>query len=74
MRPLDSVPGKSVEGLTLSFVASALNVARRRALEDPGPRAEKAWRQWYNVYVQMLLDGIDVCPAAFQWEPLSCTC
>lgn len=74
MRTLDSAPGKTVEGLSRSFVASALESARRRALEFPGPYAERAWRDWYNVWVQMLMDGIEVCPADYHWEPLTGTC
>jgi len=63
-----------LEGVTRRRVQANMRAARRAAHEDPGPITEAAWRQWYNVYVQMLHDGIDVCPAGYRWEPLTLTC
>jgi hypothetical protein len=63
-----------LEGLTLEKVQSKMRAARIVAQEDPGEITERSWQQWYNVYLQMLWDDIDVCPEGYRWEPLTLTC
>lgn len=64
----------SLEGLSRSRVRSAMCAAQKVAQGEPGPVTEDAWRQWYNVYLQMLWDDIEICPAGYWWEPVSLTC
>lgn len=68
-------PDRKLEGLTLDDVRRIEARARSRAQESaPESNEEACWRAWYNVRVQMLLDGITVCPAGYQWEPHTLTC
>jgi hypothetical protein len=63
-----------LEGMTRADVRFAMETARLFVDEWPGSDAMDAWRGWYNVYLQMLADDLEVCPPEYQWEPLTLTC
>lgn len=71
-----NLDSEDVTGLTYRQVVEQEISLRSVYLDTAGkfPVVHRVWKNWYGLRIQMSLDGVETCPANYQWDALTLTC